>query len=116
MPSHDLKHLRFDYHVPSDNLMDWKGQLPVVHVQYSLHWNKKVTLDGYSMKPGIAVQIKDWNRLESDLQLAAENNSEGHRLPGDHRGGRMRPEGKDAYQDIHDRWKQETKQKEYYGH
>jgi hypothetical protein len=83
MPSHDLKHLRFDYHVPSDNLMDWKGQLPVVHVQYSLHWNKKVTLDGYSMKPGIAVQIKDWNRLESDLQLAAENNSEGHRLPGD---------------------------------
>jgi hypothetical protein len=82
----DLKHLRFDYHVPSDNLMDWKGQLPVIHVQYSLHWNKKVTLDGYSMKPGIAVQIKDWNRLESDLQLAAENNSEGHRLPGDFMG------------------------------
>lgn len=81
--THDLKHLRFDYPVPSDNLNDWKGQLPVIHVQYSLHWNKRVTLDGYTMKPGIAGQIKDWVKLEEELQHAAENNSKQYRKPGD---------------------------------
>lgn len=108
MPSHDFKHLRFDYPVPSDNLTDWKGRLPVIHVQYSLHWNKKVTLDGYTMKPGIAGQITDWVKLEEQMQLATENNSKNYRRPGQYRGGHMRPEGVDSYQDIHDQWKRET--------
>jgi len=54
-----------------------------VNVRYALHWNKKVDVEAYYIKPGMAKHIVNWDKLEEQMQLAAENNSKQYRVLGD---------------------------------
>jgi hypothetical protein len=109
----NTKHLSFLFPIP-----DWHFSAAVkivtpyvINVRYTLHWNKKVDVEAYYIKPGMAQHIINWTKLEQEIQDAAENNSKQYRLPGDYRGGHVRPEGVNAYEDIHDQWKQEVGEK-----
>lgn len=54
-----------------------------INVHYSLHYNKRVVVERYSLLPGMAQHIIGWEKLESEILLAAENNAEQYRRPGD---------------------------------
>jgi hypothetical protein len=107
----NTKHLSFLFNIP-DEFFSPDADLPrprEINVCYSLHWNKKVDVDAYYLKPGMAKHIVNWQGLEDQMQKAAENNSKLYKLPGQYGGIKMRPEGLDPYQDIHDQWKMEAK-------
>jgi hypothetical protein len=109
---HDIKHLSFQFIIPNEFFnISVKVTVPYeITVRYALHWNKKVDLEGYTIKPGMAKWITNWQGMEDQMQAAAENNSKLYKLPGQYGGIKMRPEGLDPYQDIHDQWKMEAKQ------
>jgi hypothetical protein len=106
------KHLSFIYMVPVDffspavRVVKQYG----INVRYTLDWRGVVTLDDYNVVPGMAKHIVNWEGLESEMLKAAENNSKQYRKPGQLQGRKMRPEGADSYQDIHDQWKHEVKE------
>lgn len=79
-----------------------------VNVRYSLDFMGRVELEAYYVKPGMAKRIVGWDELEKQMLAAAEHNSKGKVKPGAHKGRKMRPEGLDPYQDIHDQWKAEN--------
>jgi hypothetical protein len=109
--THDIKHLSFQFIIPNEFFnSSVRVTVPYeINICYSLHWNRKVVIDAYYLKPGMAKLIVNWQGLEDQMQAAAENNSKLYKAPGQHKGGYMRPEGLDPYQDMHDQWKMEAK-------
>jgi hypothetical protein len=71
-----------------------------INVRYALHWNKKVEVEAFYLKPGMAKLIDDWEKLEQEIQDAAENNNKQYLAPGQLRGRRPQPQpGEDPYLD-----------------
>lgn len=85
-----------------------------INVVYTLDYRGRVEVIGYTVKPGMAQHIHNWDRLELEMKEAAENNSKGKVKPGDYR-GHMRPEGANPYEDISDEWKRTIREKEANG-
>lgn len=83
-----------------------------INVRYSLHWNKKVELEAYTLKTGMAKHITDFQKLEDQMLAAAENNSKQYRAPGQGGHKSILQPGEDPYQDAI----LSLKEKEYYGY
>lgn len=110
----NTKYLSFLFIIPNRHFnAAYKITVPFeINVHYSLHWNKKVDVLTLGIKPGMAKMINDWERLEQEIQDAAENNSKQYRVPGEYGGGHVRQEGVNAYEDINRQWQQEIHAKE----
>lgn len=75
--------------IPLDCLHQYMSPLPEVYIGYQLWYNKKVVVIRLQLDPGVGKNIKDWDRLEKDVQLAAENNSKSKIVPGQERSRRV---------------------------
>lgn len=77
------KHLSFDFPVPADFFSPAvRITVPyVIPVRYTLNYKKEVALEGYAVKPGMAVHIVNWEGLEEQMLEAAKNNSKNYRVP-----------------------------------
>lgn len=106
------KHLSFIYMVPVEFFSPAVKVIKQygINVRYTLDWRGVVALDDYNVVPGMAKHIVNWQGLEDQMLKAAENNSKQYRKPGQFGKGKVRPEGLDTYQDIHDQWSREIKE------
>lgn len=77
------KHLSFDFPVPADFFSPAiRVTVPyVIPVRYTLNYKKEVEVIGYTVKPGMAVHIINWEGLEEKMLEAARNNSKSYRVP-----------------------------------
>lgn len=101
--------LYFDLVIDREYLTDWKDEkLPLLHVFYALHKDGTVEVKGWTTDPGVHNHLTVTQELKDQMQYAAQSNAQSFKWPVKKRRGRMRPEGVDAYQDIHDQWKRET--------
>lgn len=78
--------------IPVDYLNKPVSPLPTVYIGYQLWYNKKVTIIRQQFEPGVGKNIKDWDSLEKDIQLAAEHHSKGQTVPGQEKGRRVEME------------------------
>lgn len=77
------KHLSFEFIVPSEffNASVKVTVAYVIPVRYTLNWKKEVAVEGYTVKPGMAQHIVNWEGLEKEMLAAAVNNSKNYRVP-----------------------------------
>lgn len=99
--------LYFDLVIDREFLTGWKDEkLPLLHVFYTLDRNGNVEVKGWTTEAHNHLTVTQ--ELKDQMLYAAKSNAESFKWPVKRCGGRMRPEGVDAYQDIHDQWKRET--------
>lgn len=103
-------HLYFDLVIEREYLTKWKDEkLPSLHIQYTLDRSGNVVVTGWTAESDILKHITVTQELKDQMLAAAKNNSEGHKWPRKRHGRRMRPEGLNPYEDIHDQWRMEAR-------
>jgi hypothetical protein len=81
----NTKFLSFEFTIPNWHINPaYKVTVPfVINVHYAFHWNKKVDVQAFYVKPGMGKLIVNWEKLEEEIRLAAENNSKMYKVPGE---------------------------------